>query len=208
MLMRWFARAIICSAIFASAAQARTVHLVVEDALLRTIEHEIPAGFQVIAKSRLNSANLIDPLTHGDSCVWIGDPAGLPPDLWIGAFRPAQSALEIGTSASSPLLAGEIAFQKALVSSAYIKPVVEMPHHNVDEEIRAGLEPILEARDRFGRVIGYPGVLMRYYAPSLVRHRFAGSECFLFLFDKPVEAALVQSCRVLDNHGHGTGGKR
>ena len=88
--------------------------------------------------------------------------------------------------ASSPLLIGEIAFQKALVSSAYIKPVVEMPHHNVDEEMRADLEPILEARDRFGRVIGYPGVLMRYYAPSLVRHRFAGSECFLFLFDKPV----------------------
>ena len=159
-----------------------------DDALLSTIEREIPAGFQVTSKSRLNSARLIDALAHGDSCVWIGDPAGLPPDLWIGAFRPAQSALEISTSTSSPLLTGEIAFQKAMVSSAYIKPVVEMPRHNVDEEMRADLEPILEARDRFGRVIGYPGVLMRYYAPSLVRHRFGGSECFLFLFDNPTEA--------------------
>jgi len=29
---------------------------------------------------------------------------------------------------------------------------------------------------------------MHYYEPSTVRHRFAGSELFFFLFEKPAEA--------------------
>ena len=63
-----------------------------------------------------------------------------------------------------------------------------MPYHNIDDEPRADFLPLLEAHDRFGQLVGYPGVLMHYYAPSSVQHRFAGSECFFFLFDRPAEA--------------------
>lgn len=52
----------------------------------------------------------------------------------------------------------EMAFNPSMLSSAFIKPLKEMPYHNVDEEPRADLLPILEARDRFGQIVGYPGV--------------------------------------------------
>jgi hypothetical protein len=171
-----------------SALTARTTHLVIEDDLFQTIQAEIPAEFDVIKKSVLNGARLVDSLARGNSCIWIGAPVGLPPDLWIGSFRPAQAPLEVQAAPGSPVIFEKIPFRKSTVSSVYIKPLVELPSHNIDEEQRATLEPILEARDRFGRVIGYPGALMRYYAPSLVRHRFSGTGLFLFLFDKPAEA--------------------
>lgn len=188
MPVRWFVCVLCWSAMLIPGLQARSTHLIIDDALLKAMGHEIPAEFHVVAKSRLDPGLLVSSLAGGDSCVWIGDPAGLPPDLWIGAFRPAQTAVQISTAASSPASIGQVSFQKSLVSSVYIKPAVEMPYHNVDEELRANLEPILEARDRFGRVVGYPGALMRYYAPTLVRKRFSGSECFVFLFDKPAVA--------------------
>jgi len=184
MTARWFA----CLLLLVQSMAAFTTHLVIDDALLQAVEREIPAGFHVIPKSSLNAPVLVDALAIGDSCVWIGDPSGVPPDLWVGSFRPAKVPLQITSASASPLITGKLTFQKATVSSAYIKPVTDMPYHNVDEEQRANLEPILEARDRFGNVIGYPGAMMRYYAPSLVRHRFSGSECYLFFFDKPLEA--------------------
>ena len=188
MLLRRLAFAIICSAITVPALTARVTHLVIDDSLLKAVSREIPESFHVIAKSRLQAGHLTDDLARGDSCVWIGGGSGLPPDLWIGAFRPAQAELAITAAASSPLILGEVPFRRSLVSSAYFKPVRELPYHNIDEEPRANLEPILEARDRFGRVVGYPAALVRYYAPSLVRHRFSGTQSFLFLFDKPADA--------------------
>jgi hypothetical protein len=57
-------------------------------------------------------------------------------------------------------------FQPAEASSLYIKPAIEMPIHNVDEEPRVDLIPVLNAVDRFGQTGGYAGALMRYYYPS------------------------------------------
>ncbi|MEP6538167.1 MAG: hypothetical protein ABJF23_22705 [Bryobacteraceae bacterium] len=188
MTARWFVSILFLATIPVRTMDALTTHLVIDDSLIRAIDQEVLSEFHVIAKSSLNAETLVDALAHGDNCIWISDPTGLPPDLWAGSFRPAKTPLEISTVGSSPIIVSKLPFRKALVSSIYIKPVTDMPNHNVDEEQRANLEPILEARDRFGRVIGYPGALMRYYAPSLVRHRFSGSECFLFLFDKPAEA--------------------
>ena len=64
----------------------------------------------------------------------------------------------------------------------------DMLQHNIDEEIRADMIPIFDAHDRFGQVVGYPGVLLSYYAPSLVKGRFGSSDCYIFLFDNPLEA--------------------
>src|SRR5215475_3421856 len=108
MLGHRFVFAILSSIFAAMPSAARVTHLVIDDALLQSVRPEIPPGFHVIAKSRLQAGELVDQLGNGDSCVWIGDGSGLPPDLWIGAFRPAQAELSIGAAAASPLVLGEV----------------------------------------------------------------------------------------------------
>ncbi|HWB96301.1 MAG TPA: hypothetical protein VG672_06350, partial [Bryobacteraceae bacterium] len=129
----------------------------------------------------------VSALAGGDHLIWIGAPAALPADLWVGAFRPVEGPVALSVPDSSPLPMQQV-FHRAAADSAYLKPVKEMPYHNQDEELRADLEPLLEARDRFGQVVGYPAVLMRHYAPSFVRRRFDGGEHFFFLLDRPSEA--------------------
>ena len=76
------------------------------------------------------------------------------------------------------------AFQMiARAKSAFLYSANEFPKHNIDEEIRADFLPILTARDRFGEVIGYPGVLVSHVAPSLVKNRFDGCQAYFFFFD-------------------------
>lgn len=169
-------------------AASRSIHLVIDDALLGSMGDQIPTGFQMVPLSRLEKAPLLAAIAAGDSLVWIGEGQQIPEQLWVGQFRPSQGPLDITTAEGSPVISEDLPFRSTRLVSAYIKPTKEMPHHNVDEEPRAEFLPILEARDRYGRSIGYPGVLMHYYATSLVGRRFAGSECFFFLFDHPSEA--------------------
>jgi hypothetical protein len=182
-----------------SKATARSIYLVIEDNLLASIAGKIPADFQVVPKSKLDAARILDAVAAGDSLVWIGEGSEIPKDLWVGTFQPAAAALSVSPAEDSPVHWKSLAFRKVQLSSAYIKPVKELPFHNVDEEPRADFLPLLEARDRFGQVVGYPGVLMHYYAASTVRHRFAGSECFFFLFDRPAEALDVAGWEQLLN---------
>src|SRR5262245_33569341 len=171
----------------ATAAPAR-LHIVVADKALATVRDAAPQGAQLHELSRLDQAQLLKALSDGDSLVWIGDGSRIPPELWVGQFRPAEGQLQLSLSAGSPLNMRDLNFRPAALFSGYIKPPREMPLHNVDEEPRADLFPLLEARDRFDRTIGYPGFLMHYYAPSLVGRRFRGSECFFFLFEDPTES--------------------
>jgi len=186
-ILRWSVLTICCLSGL-SQLDGRSTYLVIDDTLLSAIREKLPAGFEVIPKSRLDPAALLASVAGGNSLIWIGEGSQLPGDLWIGTFRPVSTPLQVTVAAASPVMLAKMAFNHSMLSSAFIKPLKEMPYHNVDEEPRADLLPILEARDRFGQIVGYPGVLMRYYAPSLVRHRFAYSECFLFLFDRPAEA--------------------
>jgi hypothetical protein len=165
-----------------------SIRLVIEDSLFAELNGHIPPEYQITLKSKLDGASLVEELAAGNSLVWIANGSDIPRDLWIGSFRPAASALSISFSQEAPLASTPIQFRKSQVSSAYILPTKLMPFHNIDEEPRADFIPILEARDRFDQVIGYPGVLMHHYGPSTVRHRFAGSECYFFLFDHPSEA--------------------
>jgi hypothetical protein len=176
------------------------MHLVIDDELWKSLGDQIPAGFRVTLKSALDPQPLLEALGAGDSLLWIGEGSGIPADLWIGTFRPFESSTETVIAEDSPLILDGISFRPTRLSSAFIRPTKEMYLHNVDEEPMADFLPILEARDRFGRVVGYPGVLMAHFAPSLVGHRFHGSECFFFLFDRPAEAlpsegwlSLIQS---------------
>jgi len=166
----------------------RHIHLVASSQFLEAMRGRIPAVFQVIPKARLNSQELLNCIERGDSLVWIGNDIGLPKELWIGTFRPATAKLSVGVAKDSPLPLGPLAFNQSTLTSAYLRPTVSLPYHNIVEEPRADLLPIFEARDRFGQITGYPGVLMRYYAPSLVGHHFGGSDCFLFFFDHPNDA--------------------
>ena len=172
-------------------AASRSINLVIDDVLLAALGNRIAADFRVSPKSRVDPEAILDSVAAGDSLVWIGEGSGIPEQLWVGTFRPTTSALAVTNAEHSPVGWGSLAFRISQLSSAYIRPTNEMPYHNVDEEPRADFLPLLEARDRFGQVVGYPGVLMHYYAPSSVRHRFAGSECFFFLFDRPAEALDV-----------------
>ena len=171
-----------------------SLHLVIDDDLLAMVKDRIPGDFRITAKSQLDPKVLLEGLAAGDSMVWIGEGSAIPKDLWVGTFRPAASALAVTTAEHAPVAWTSPAFRRCQVSSAFIKPTKEMPYHNVDEEPRADFLPLLEAYDRFGQLVGYPGVLMHYYSPSSVQHRFAGSECFFFLFDRPAEALDVDGC--------------
>lgn len=164
----------------------RQVHLVVEDKLLTLIGTEkLPADFRVTPRSAINPASVLAAVAAGDSLVWVGDGDGIPADLWVGTFRPADAPLVATVAESSPVRLDDFSFRPARSSSAFIKPPKEMPYHNVDEEPRADFQPLVEARDRFGQVVGYSAVLMHYFAPSSIKRRFGGSECFFFLFDDP-----------------------
>lgn len=133
-------------------------------------------------------------MAQGDDVVWIGPPEGLPEALWIGAFRIADGAALAATLAdAAPLDLALEGLAPASASSAFILAPKSMPQHNVDEEPRADFLPIFEARDRFGAVVGYPGALVSYYAPSLAKGRFAGSHAYLFLYDAPLEALPAAS---------------
>lgn len=165
----------------------RSIHLVIDDDLLQALNH-VPEVFRVIPRSSCDAAATLESISAGDSMVWIGGGEEVPKELWVGTFRPTDAPLSVDPAQASPLIMEALRFRRSRVSSAFICPPKEMPLHNVDEEVRADLLPILEARDRFGRVVGYPGALMAYYAPSLVGRRFEGSECFFFLFDQPARA--------------------
>src|ERR1019366_2195502 len=168
-----------------------SLHLVIDDDLLAMVKDRILGDFRITAKSQLDPKVLLEGLAAGDSMVWIGEGSKIPKELWVGTFRPAASALAITGAEHTPAAWNLPAFRHSQISSAFIKPSKEMPYHNIDDEPRADFLPLLEAHDRFGQLVGYPGVLMHYYAPSSVQHRFAGSECFFFLFDRPAEALDV-----------------
>lgn len=164
----------------------RKLHLVADNDMIQMLTGSLPDAYSVISKDDIGS--LIDQLASGDSMVWIGSPVGLPEDLWVGSFKPADADLRITSFPNSPINVDAGRFSSASASSAYIKPVHPMGFHNVNEEIRADFLPILEARDRFDEVIGYPAVMMNYYAPSLAGSRFYEAKCWFFFFDKPTLA--------------------
>lgn len=162
--------------------------LVMDDQLIAVLGSRVPAEFDVVAKSEITPEEILRHVSAGGGLVWIGNLDRIPSQLWVGSFRPATEPLSISVASRSPVPLSTLPLRRAAVSSLYIKPAKELPLHNVDEEPRMDLVPVLAASDRFGRVVGYAGALMRYYAPSLVGHRFAGSDCFFFAFDHPESA--------------------
>jgi len=173
--------------------RSRSIQLVIQDELLAAIRDKIPPEFKVTGKGEIDTAKLDRAVSEGDSLVWIGTESGLPGDLWVGAFKPSSAPLRVTLSEHSPLVLKPLPFRASNISSGYIHPPKDMVFHNVDEEPFADFLPILEARDRFGQVVGYPGVLFRHNAPSTVRRRFRGAECFFFFFDRPLDALDSQS---------------
>jgi hypothetical protein len=170
------------------AATTQRPLLIVDRQLLLTLRQTVTTGFDVMPQDEVNPERVLRQVSVGGGVVWIGKPDRIPPELWIGSFRPSVAPLSISIASGAPIALPGLSFRKAEVSSLYIKPAKELPVHNVDEEPRARLVPVLEASDRFGRVVGFAGAMMRYYAPSLVGRRFSGSDCFFFPFDHPADA--------------------
>lgn len=172
-----------------AAASAPTVWLVLPDDLRDAAGWEaLPDTYEVRSLERLSADSLVAHAAGGGSFIWLGPPERVPAELWIGAFRPSDAPLQIDAAPSSPLDLGSIELRPARAWSAFIKPTQEIPYHNVVEEPRADLLPLLEARDRFGTVVGYPAVLFSHYAASLAAGRFAGSRQLYFFIDDPLVA--------------------
>lgn len=169
----------------ANSQDEQQVHLVAPNAFLQTIEDCLPPIFQQNPIEALDLQSLINAVAKGEGLVWIGPPDGLPPDLWIGSFNLSSQKMSIQTHPKSPIPIAAGFDESALSHSAYLASPTEFPKHNIDEEIRADFLPILEAKDRFGTVIGYPGVLFSHVAPSLAGNRFYGSQCYFFFFEQP-----------------------
>lgn len=163
------------------------IHLVADDGFLEIMNGSL-SDFMVTPINLVDNDLLVDSLASGNSMVWIGRPDKIPADLWIGSFRPTDTKLNITLSENSPFnLRVSEGISQSNLYSAYIKPVMELGFHNINEEIRADFLPMFDARDRFGEIIGYPAVFMNYHSSSLAGGRFAGSKCWFFLFDNPVE---------------------
>ncbi|HYI93009.1 MAG TPA: cellulase family glycosylhydrolase [Bryobacteraceae bacterium] len=141
--------------------------------------------FEAVSRRAIASDVLEKHAAEGGSFVWIGPPQELPPAFWIGTFQPASTKLGIEPAEGAPIDLQPRSFQPSRLWSGFIKPTKELAYHNVIEEPRADLIPLLEARDRFGTIVGYPGFLFRHYAPSLAANRFDGSEQYYFLLEDP-----------------------
>lgn len=173
------------------------LHLVADKEFIDAFFHSLPGQINVIQKSSLNEEALIKRLAAGEGMIWIGNPEGIPKELSVGGFRPGTTSVTIDGIVASPIQTNDLKFKKSIVSSAFISPPKGMPYHNIDEEVRADFLPILESKDDFGQINGYPAALMTYYASSLAGKRFKGSECFFFLFDNPLDALSKQEWGIL-----------
>jgi len=167
------------------------LHLVADSEWLDRFAGMLPDYVKKTSRAALNPEELIKSLAQGDGLIWIGNPEGVPRELSVGAFRPSEMDLDLQPISGSPLAVDKLTFSASRVHSAFIAPPKEMPNHNIDEEVRADFLPVLQAVDKFGNTVGYPAVVMSYYAPSLALARFRGSECFFFFLEKPVEALDV-----------------
>ena len=150
----------------------QVIHLIAGKEFISAIGNDIPAGIKCIDRNKLNTETLIKSLASGEGMIWIGHPDGIPQELSVGAFSISDNHVNVKICDASPILPGVSAFNNSIAHSAFIRPPKEMPNHNVDEEVRADFLPILASHDRFGNLIGYPGVLMSYYAQSLAGKRF------------------------------------
>ncbi|MBX3180809.1 MAG: hypothetical protein KF886_25960 [Candidatus Hydrogenedentes bacterium] len=172
----------------AIAAPQTPVQVVLPDDLAAALAADLPPNLQPVPRSGLDAEALVAHAAAGGAIVWIGSPDGLPPELWIQSFELSPEPLNISQAAAAPVDL-PAAFQMiARAESAFLYSANEFPKHNIDEEIRADFLPILAARDRFGEVIGYPGVLVSHVAPSLVKNRFDGCQAYFFFFEDPLAA--------------------
>jgi hypothetical protein len=166
----------------------RPMQVVCEATLAAELTGKLPAGCELANLDELDAASLVARTAAGESFVWIGPPQKIPAKLWIGHYRPSEAALKVVVVPRGPLVHEALPPIEATVWGAYIHPPEKMPKHNIAEEPRAEFLPLLEAVDRFGEPVAYPGVLFEHTTGSLAMNRFAGSRGYYFLFDTPAAA--------------------
>ncbi|MBX3256236.1 MAG: hypothetical protein KF862_19015 [Chitinophagaceae bacterium] len=173
------------------------INLVVNGKFKKELEAVWGDSFECWDIDAVDEKQLLERVAEGEWMVWIGNPKKLPKELSIGAFLCSARALMIRTVADSPVILDEALLKPVICYSGYIAPPREMPYHNIDEEVRADFFPLLEAVNEFGDVVGYPGILMSYFAPSLVGRRFYGTECFCFFVEDPFTMLSIEDWKRL-----------
>lgn len=181
----------------AVAAPPSPVQVILPDELATALVGKIPTNLQAIPRTALDAEDLVTHAAEGGSFVWIGSPEGLPSDFWVGNFEMSSDPIAIAPYSESPLSLPLDFSAKGRARSAFLYSKNEFPKHSIDEEIRADFLPVLAAKDRFGKIIGYPGVLMNHLAPSLVGNRFEGCQGYFFFFDEPLAAMPAEQWSAL-----------
>lgn len=176
----------------AAASPLDPVQVVMPDGLATVLADKLPANLQIVPRSTLNADALVARGAAGGAVVWIGPPEGLPPEFWVRGFDLSTEPVNVSPARESPLAMPVNVQAKARAKSAFLYSANEFPKHNIDEEIRADFLPLLTARDRFGDVIGYPGVLVSHVASSLVKNRFNGCQAYFFFFEDPLTALSTE----------------
>ena len=124
-------------------------------------------------------------ISNGDSFIFIGV-KGLEKlkELWIDTYESEDKPVtDLRINSKHSMLNINVDFGKGRCRYAYLRPEKTYLCHGVDEEIRADIYPVIEAIGRYGNLVGYPGVMIRNYANSLVEGRFKGSSWYVFLFE-------------------------
>ncbi len=135
----------------------------------------------------------------GESLIYAG--AGnidLLRELWIESYEGDDDSV-LSFSKPPANFPDDITVNKGKCRYINIRPNKEYLYHGIDEEIRADIHPIIEARDRFGDLRGYPAVLIKNYADSLVGRNYKGGFWYIFMFEEPEKAISLQDWqRIVD----------
>lgn len=180
----------------------KTIHLVAPSVLVAGLDlARLPGITPVESLSDRARRRVRDRLGRGDDLVLIGAAhEGLLEDLWIHSYPMEGMKPTFRLAPGFPGRVRKLRFRKGNARCGFVCPPIlnsytsgnlVLPrniYHGIDEEYRADFHPLVEARDRYDGLIGYPGFMVKHTHSTLVSGQYRHGAWFVFLFDDPLEA--------------------
>lgn len=179
--------------------QCRRLHLLAPDRLRSGLDYgRLPGVCPVSDVTGRGWASVRRRLAKGDGLIVIGtEHEELLESLWLRSFRVADEPVRLQAAEGGPLYLRDALLGSGTASFGFVRPPVRHRYrigqsvvrhnlyHGMDEEYRAEFQPLVEAHDRYGRLVGYPGYMVKHAASALVSGRYRHSKWFVFLLDEP-----------------------